>query len=316
MRGAAFGKLLVSRLDGRVSVRANAAVSLGWIGAHKEVPVSDIVSALIALLGDPDADVVFQACEALGHIGSRAEPAVPALRGCLEGKRANVKWGAERALKGILPKGQQQEASGRYLGMSPGDVVYESTFTVAGTTGTFRLLTRFWRHDGEEDSGLSAFYKIELHSPAGKVNLPCDVYGGQANGPQVTGGKIILFCADDNGRLRQTCEFNVRTRASKTITLPAEIDYQFGPPAFSPDYLKIAYVASENGTCRVRVRSWPDGKVMYETPPVGALGTDAYFNAPTWLDDDRVDVEETLYGHAAKAQGVDYPRPIRLRGRP
>lgn len=64
--------------------------------------------------------------------------------------------------------------------------------------------------------------------------------------------------------------YNVRTKELKRTPLPAWLmtSWPTPPPGFSPDGRFIAYLSQDYDTTRLTVRSWPDGRVVAQSPPV------------------------------------------------
>jgi HEAT repeat protein len=84
--------------DKDISIRVNAAITLGFIGMDDEAR-SKGINALIRLLGDPQGIVRYQAAQALNRLGRDATPAVRALLTTLRDQQS---WEIRRAAAAAL----------------------------------------------------------------------------------------------------------------------------------------------------------------------------------------------------------------------
>jgi HEAT repeat protein len=90
--------------DRDASLRANAAITLGFIGMEREDREAG-VSALIRLLGDSQGIVKYQAATALGRLGPDASSAIPALVSTIRDRSSyGTSWETQRASASALGK--------------------------------------------------------------------------------------------------------------------------------------------------------------------------------------------------------------------
>jgi HEAT repeat protein len=94
--------------DKDVSLKVNAAIALGMIGMDDKDIVSG-VAGLMALLGDSQAIVRYQAAMSLGRLGTDSKPAIPALLFAL---KDSMSWEIRKAAAFALSSAAEDRQNG------------------------------------------------------------------------------------------------------------------------------------------------------------------------------------------------------------
>jgi hypothetical protein len=106
-----------------------------------------------------------------------------------------------------------------------------------------------------------------------------------------TDGNVYLFAYDNSGFLTHAYSYDPTTRKLTDIPVPPDIDEFAAHLTVSPDARHVAYIAPDSATSYAvgRVRSWPAGKLIAQTPPEPRYEGDINYNDLRWIDADRVE---------------------------
>jgi hypothetical protein len=117
--------------------------------------------------------------------------------------------------------------------------------------------------------------------------------------PRIIDNRQVYIFPSSGGELEgKAVIYDVGTGEIKTLDLPADIDRYFACPEFSPGGNRIAYyvvVDNKAALGRVRVKSWPEGKLLSESPVCGLRATDVPPSAPVWKESKRVSFDPEFF---------------------
>ena len=102
--------------------------------------------------------------------------------------------------------------------------------------------------------------------------------------PLVVEGKVYILTTKD-GEVTGIVVYDSAKGRGQSFPLPEDlkVDPYFCSPSFSPDGTKVAYYfLARPGSGGVRVRSWPDWRLLWESPVYDLLGTDIPPAPPVW----------------------------------
>ena len=104
-------------------------------------------------------------------------------------------------------------------------------------------------------------------------------------------GNVYLFAYDNRGFLSYAYSYDPTTRKLTDIPLPPDIDEFAAHLTVSPDARHVAYIVRDSATTYAvgRVRSWPAGKLIAQTPPEPRYEGDINYNDLRWIDADHVE---------------------------
>lgn len=104
-------------------------------------------------------------------------------------------------------------------------------------------------------------------------------------------GDVYLFGYDRDGFLTHAYAYDPNTRQLTDIQVPPDVEFNVTHLIVSPDARHIAYVGHDSLTAdtRGRVRSWPDGKLLAQTPAEPSIEGDIDYNDLRWIDADHVE---------------------------
>ena len=103
--------------------------------------------------------------------------------------------------------------------------------------------------------------------------------------PLVVDGKVYIFTTKD-GEVTGIVVYDSAGGRGQSFPLPEDLklDPYFCRPSFSPDGTKIAYyflAPAQRGEGGARVRSWPDWRLLWQSPIYDLLGTDVPPHPPS-----------------------------------
>jgi hypothetical protein len=104
-------------------------------------------------------------------------------------------------------------------------------------------------------------------------------------------GDVYLFGYDRDGFLTHAYRYDPNTRELTEIQVPPDVEFNVTHLTVSPDARHIAYMGHDSVTsyARGRVRSWPDGKLIAQSPAEPSIEGDIDYNDLRWIDADRVE---------------------------
>jgi len=150
--------------------------------------------------------------------------------------------------------------------------------------------------------------KIKITLPNGKSKiLP---YKTHYDPPAlVIGDKIYIITTNGQGYVSDIIIYNTKTDQSKKYPLPTDINNLkkkfFCSLSFSPDGNKLAYyIVFDDGKGKVVVRSFPDGKLLKESPTYNLNGRGVTPYIPNWKTSQSVEFEEEFFDPPIKVNFV------------
>ncbi len=104
-------------------------------------------------------------------------------------------------------------------------------------------------------------------------------------------GKVYLFSYDDGGFLLAAHQYDPNTRRLTQIQLPPDVGVSGAQIMTSPDARHIAYMTPPSSTSPPYglVRSWPDGKLVDQTPAEPWREEEVDSRVVRWLDANRAE---------------------------
>jgi hypothetical protein len=108
-------------------------------------------------------------------------------------------------------------------------------------------------------------------------------------------GRVYLFAYDNSGFLKNAYSYDPSSRLLIDIPFPPEIEFGAAHLSMSPDARHIAFITPDSATSypHGRVLSWPEGKLIAETPaelPGGPrYESEVDYDDLRWLDANRVE---------------------------
>ena len=150
---------------------------------------------------------------------------------------------------------------------------------------------------------------VQVAFPDGKVEvLPYRTHLT----PVAAKGRVFIFPARE-GRITGIVVYDANKRQARNFPLPSDLDPYFGAPRVSPDGARMAYYVITGkktaGEARgqVRVRSFPKGRVLWESPPAKVRATDVPPAEPVWKGLKRAEFDPEFF---------DPPRPFVFQAAP
>jgi len=147
-------------------------------------------------------------------------------------------------------------------------------------------------------------YRVQIISSGGTQRIP----GVRTKSLPTVGvdGSIYGFGYDDSGVIQSAYRYDPEARKLTEIQLPPGVRILETHMAISPDARHIAYISTEVCASGV-VRSWPDGKLIAQTPAEPWFHSDNDYNDVRWLDAKHAEI---VY----RSGRAIAPRPDRSRG--
>lgn len=136
--------------------------------------------------------------------------------------------------------------------------------------------------------GVDYLRRVAVHRD-GRVDTLANVLTSQE--PVVAGDSMVYGLLYDQQTVDGAFAFDVRTGATERLTLPPEL-LRIGVPRLAPDGQHLAYAAQDSATGEgyAAIARWPSGDVIYRSPKVRLLETDAGVDVVTWKDARRFEV--------------------------
>jgi hypothetical protein len=119
--------------------------------------------------------------------------------------------------------------------------------------------------------------QVQLSFPNGRTkHLP---YRSHLE-PVVADGKVYIFTSKNGILLTGIVVYDAARGQGQSFPLPKDLKLQ---PSFSPDGTKVAYYfLAQPGSGGARVRSWPDWRLLWESPVSELLATDVPPKPAVW----------------------------------
>jgi len=116
----------------------------------------------------------------------------------------------------------------------------------------------------------------------------------------IIGDKVYIITTNTQGYVSGIIIYNTKTDQTKKYPLPSDINNLkkrfFCSPSFSPDGSKLAYyIVFDDGKGKVVVRSFPEGKLLKESPTYELTGRGVTPIIPTWKTSQSVEFEEEFF---------------------
>jgi hypothetical protein len=102
-------------------------------------------------------------------------------------------------------------------------------------------------------------------------------------------GNIYAFGYDEGGIMLGAYRYDPETRKLAELQVPPGARMLETHMAISPDTRHIAYISTESCASGM-VRSWPDGKLIAQTPAEPWFRSDIDYNDVRWLDTNRAEI--------------------------
>lgn len=143
--------------------------------------------------------------------------------------------------------------------------------------------------EGEPGDIAATLYRVQLTTGTGMDTIPgvrtMTLPGVGAD------GDVYLFGYDRDGFLTHAYSYDPNTRRLTLIQVPQGVEFDGTHLTVSPDARHIAYIGHDSTTsyARGRVRSWPDGKLIAQTPAEPSIEGDIDYNDLRWIDANQVE---------------------------
>lgn len=138
---------------------------------------------------------------------------------------------------------------------------------------------------------------VQVAFPDGKVEvLPYRTHLT----PVAAKGRVFIF-PSRKGSITGIVVYDAQTRKKRDFPLPPDLDPYFSTPSVSPDGAKMAYYVLTGkktaGEARgqVRVRSFPKGRVLWESSPAKVRATDVPPMEPVWKGPTRAEFDPEFF---------------------
>ncbi len=113
--------------------------------------------------------------------------------------------------------------------------------------------------------------------------------------PRVVDRRVLIF-PTKNGELSGIIRYDAAAHQAQSFPLPPDLHPYFASPSFSPDGGRVAfYVVGGQGQGRVRVCSWPEWQLIWESPVLQLRPTDEPPLPPLWKTSNLVEFEAQFF---------------------
>lgn len=125
----------------------------------------------------------------------------------------------------------------------------------------------------------------------------------------IVGEKVHIITTNTQGYVSGIIIYDAKTHQTHKYPLPPDLNSLkkkfFCSPSFSPDGAKLAYyIVFDDGKGKVVVRSFPEGRLLKESPTYTLTGRGVTPIMPTWKTSQRVEFEEEFFDPPQKVNFV------------